>query len=135
MWSVIFTAVYEGNLVSDRWKREQYFSGYFLDHCEYPSFILPQTLKSADFLKINCHIESETMFMNFFVICYINLSILWMYFYASVLYHNLLLRIYWLILLCRSSKCTVESPTVYSWENELLKGNNAPAFLQKLGTS
>ena len=45
-------------------------------HCEYPSSILPQTLKSADFLKINCHIESETMFMNFFVICYINLSIL-----------------------------------------------------------
>ena len=35
-----------------------------------------KTLKSADFLKINCHIESETMFMNFFVICYINLSIL-----------------------------------------------------------
>lgn len=47
----------------------------FLDHCEYPSFILPQTSKSAGFLKINCHIESETMFMNFFVICYISLSI------------------------------------------------------------
>lgn len=46
-----------------------------LDHCEYPSLTLHQTSKSGCFLKINCPIESETIFMSCFAVCYIGLSI------------------------------------------------------------